>query len=43
MRVQGGSTRERSEREVRTPWLVGNPPSGGVTRRSMRVQGGSTG
>ncbi len=42
MRVQGGSTRERSEREVRTPWLVGNPPSGGVTRRSMRVQGGST-
>jgi hypothetical protein len=29
MGVQGGSTRERSEGEVRTPWLVGDPTKSG--------------
>jgi diaminohydroxyphosphoribosylaminopyrimidine deaminase / 5-amino-6-(5-phosphoribosylamino)uracil reductase len=27
--VQGGSTRERSERAVRTPWLLSDPPAAG--------------
>ena len=35
-RVQGGSTRERSERAVRTPWLGSAPPKAGGSEGEQR-------